>query len=229
MRTRHIGNPSPGRPVGDEAGESAPAPRLSVARRSGPAPVAAALVLHGGRSDSFAPVRPTQLAVLRVRLLAAALYRRVGGAGTAVYRLEFAVRGWNGEVASPVADARWALERIRADLGDVPVVLVGHSMGGRTALRVAGAPQVRGVVALAPWTPPGEPVAQLAGRRVLVAHGTADRITSPAQSREFTRRAAAAGADVEYVAVPGETHALLRRPRTWNGLVARGVAEGLNR
>ncbi|WP_438949092.1 LLM class flavin-dependent oxidoreductase, partial [Streptomyces harbinensis] len=41
--------------------------------------------------------------------------------------------------------------RLAARLGPVPVVLVGHSMGGRAALRAAGHPAVTGVVALAPW------------------------------------------------------------------------------
>ena len=43
----------------------------------------------------------------------------------------------------------------------MPVVVLGHSMGGRTACRVADHDLVRGVVALAPWLPPGESVADL--------------------------------------------------------------------
>ena len=37
----------------------------------------------------------------------------------------------------------------------MPVVLLGHSMGGRTAVAVADDPSVVGVVALAPWLPAG--------------------------------------------------------------------------
>ena len=61
---------------------------------------------------------------------------------------------------------------------DVPVVIVGHSMGARTGARVADDPSVRGLVALAPWFPPGEPVAALQGKDLVVAHGRRDRITS---------------------------------------------------
>jgi alpha-beta hydrolase superfamily lysophospholipase len=61
---------------------------------------------------------------------------------------------WNGDGADKVAEARWALHRTEVELGDVPVVLVGHSMGGRTACRSADDALVRGVVALAPWLPP---------------------------------------------------------------------------
>ncbi|MGR4852480.1 alpha/beta fold hydrolase [Streptomyces sp. LARHCF252] len=50
-------------------------------------------------------------------------------------------------------DARRALGELARRAGDVPVVLVGHSMGGRAALRAADAPQVRAVPALAPWCP----------------------------------------------------------------------------
>jgi rhodanese-related sulfurtransferase len=39
----------------------------------------------------------------------------------------------------------------------VEVVLVGHSMGRRAALRAGGDPQVAAVCALAPWTPPSTP------------------------------------------------------------------------
>ena len=53
-------------------------------------------------------------------------------------------------------------------------------MGARAAMRAAGHPAVSAVAGLAPWLALGEPVEQLAGRWVLVAHGTADVITSPA-------------------------------------------------
>ena len=100
-------------------------------------------------------------------------------------------------------------------------------MGGRTALRVADDAGVREVVALAPWLEPADPVRQLRGRQVLIAHGTADRITSPAASKAYARRAEAVAAGVEYVEIPGETHAMLRAVRTWNRLAIRGVRDGL--
>jgi alpha-beta hydrolase superfamily lysophospholipase len=200
-------------------------PLLSVRAASGRL-AGSVLVLHGGQEVSRAPVTPRQLPVLRMVPIAAAVHRRVARLGVQVVSLQFAVRGWNGEEASPVADARWALDRIRERAGG-PVVVIGHSMGGRTAMRVGGEPDVRGVVGLAPWLPPGEPVQQLAGRRILIGHGTLDRITSPIDSQRFLQRARDVAESVEYVPVPGEGHALLLRAGTWNRLAVRGVREGL--
>jgi dienelactone hydrolase len=135
--------------------------------------------------------------------------------------LRYRYRGWNGEEMSPVADAEWGLRYIRARHGSAPIVLVGHSMGGRTALRVAGDEAVLGVVALAPWLPDGEPVDQLVGREVLLAHGNLDRITSPGASRRFAERAESVAKRVDYVTVRGDAHAMLLRPATWHRLVAR--------
>ena len=93
-------------------------------------------------------------------------------------------------------------------------------MGGRAALRAAGHPRVTGVVALAPWVPEGEPVSQLCGRSVLVAHGSADRVTSPELSRSFAQRAQEDGIDLEYRVIPRGDHAMLRSARVWHALAA---------
>lgn len=72
------------------------------------------------------------------------------------------VAGWNDPQApSPVPDARQVLARLPELVGDVPVVLLGHSMGARTAVAVADDPRVLGVVGLAPWLPEHEPVRTL--------------------------------------------------------------------
>ena len=147
--------------------------RTAVATVSG-----AVVVAHGGRSVSTDPVTRVQPAVLRMVPFARAIRHALRGSGVAVYRPRFQLRGWNGELASPVADLREVLDRIGARFGPVPVVLVGHSMGARAALRAAGHPLVAAVAGLAPWLPSGEPVDQLAGRRILLAHGTADRVTA---------------------------------------------------
>lgn len=182
-----------------------------------------ALVLQGGRVHSRMRSRGRQLASLRMLPFARAIRR----AGVPAYRLRYRFRGWNGDGSTPdpVSDARWALDEIRRRHGDdVPIVLVGHSMGGRTALWVAGDAQVAGVVALAPWCEAADPVDQLAGQDVLIAHGTRDRITSPAGSLGYARRAVAAGAGVRRLEVEGETHAMLRRPTFWDRLVADFVS-----
>jgi alpha-beta hydrolase superfamily lysophospholipase len=185
-----------------------------------------ALVLHGGRSQSTAAVRSRQLAVLRMLPFARALARAGARDGLAVARLRFAVRGWNGELRSPVADVEHALDELARRYPGVPCVLVGHSMGGRAALYAAGYPSVAGVVALAPWLERGDPVAQLAGRRVLIAHGTLDRTTSARGSADYAAAARAAGATVTYVGVSAESHAMLRRAVVWHRL-ATGYVMGV--
>ncbi|MGB3439610.1 MAG: alpha/beta fold hydrolase [Actinophytocola sp.] len=178
----------------------------------------AVLVLHGGQENSTAPSAPWHPAYLRMIPFARDLRR---APGVAVWQLCNRYRGWNAPALDPVADARWALGRLRETHPDVPVALVGHSMGGRVALRVADDPAVVGVCALAPWTPDGEPVAQLAGRTVLIAHGDRDRMTDPALSFSYARRAKDVTDAVARFDVLGEGHALLRRYGEWTRLVRR--------
>jgi pimeloyl-ACP methyl ester carboxylesterase len=179
---------------------------------------AVALVLPGGKADSFDPTDPRQLTAVRMRPFARSLHRRGSSHGLAVWSVRYRYRGWNGTDMSPVHDAAWALDEVRRRHGDVPVVLVGHSMGGRTAMRVAGDASVRGVVGLAPWLPDGEPVEQLRDRRVLVAHGNADAVTSPRSARRFVDRAATVAASASFVTVRGDMHAMLFRWQTWHRL-----------
>jgi predicted esterase len=184
-----------------------------------------ALLLPGGAANSLAPTGDRDLAGTRMRPIATALQRSGARSGVAVWSLRYELRGWNGAQMSPVADALWALEEIRRRHDDVPVALVGHSMGGRTAMRVAADPSVVAIVGLAPWLPDGEPVDSLAGRRALVLHGTLDRVTSAAASRRFSERARAVGATVDYVAMRGETHAMVLRARTWHRLTTTYVLD----
>jgi pimeloyl-ACP methyl ester carboxylesterase len=135
-----------------------------------------------------------------------------------VARLRYDVRGWNGDLRSPVGDARTALARLADRFPDVPVALVGHSMGGRTAVHVADDPGVRAVVGLAPWIEKGEPVETMTGRRLLIVHGDRDRITNPQSSAAYARSAAAVAESASYVTVRGERHAMLRRPAIWHRL-----------
>lgn len=179
---------------------------------------AVALVLHGGKVVSRRRTRGWQLAVLRLVPFADAIARAGGPAGVAVGRVLFAQRGWNREVASPVADLEAVLGDVRQRYGDVPVVLVGHSMGGRAALRAAGDPSVRGAVALAPWVDRGDPVGQLTGRALVVVHGDRDRWTDAQASRAFVERARAVAGEVGYVAVRGDGHGMLRRAALWHDL-----------
>lgn len=201
--------------------------RAVLGRPRGDGPLSGAvLVLHGGKVRSTEPVRPTNLAYLRMRPFVGAVDRRAaregvggrGGIGALLLRDRF--RGWNGAQADPVTDALWALGQIEQRYGPIPVVLLGHSMGARAALRAAGHPTVTGVVALAPWLPEDEPVAQLDGRRVLIAHGDLDTITDPVKSRAYAELARAEGVDVEYRVIPGGKHAMLSDAPTWHALAA---------
>lgn len=123
----------------------------------------------------------------------------------------------------------------------VPVVSVGHSVGGQLALLTAA--RVDAVVALAPVTdlartreeglgedavrgvipePPeerpqayaeGSPLHQLpVGRPTLLVHGDADTRVPLAHSEDYLRRATELGERVELTVVPGLDHLALIRP-----------------
>ncbi|WP_216216497.1 alpha/beta hydrolase [Amycolatopsis aidingensis] len=202
-------------------------PSLSRWRATGQAR-AVVLVLHGGAEWGDTVVRPWRLAFLRMVPFAMALHRAAGPHGVHVALLRNRVRGWNDPRQDPVRDARWALERVRAEHPGLPVLLVGHSMGGRAALRVADDPAVTGVCALAPWTPEDEPVRPVRGRTVVLAHGTRDRVTSPAHSHAYGSRAAGTAARLARFEVSAEGHAMLRRPAVWSTLVRAFAVETLD-
>ncbi|GAA2750420.1 MULTISPECIES: alpha/beta fold hydrolase [Kitasatospora] len=183
-------------------------------------PTAAVLVLHGGQEyGEHAPGR-VNLPGLRMRGFARSVERGTAGAGVAVGVVRYRCRGWNGDRADAAQDALAALSDLAEELGPVPTVLIGHSMGGRAALRAGGHPCVTGVVALAPWCPRDEPTGHLAGHRVLMLHGDRDRVTSPADTDLFAARARAAGAQVAGYRVTGSGHTLLRRAADWHRTTA---------
>ena len=179
---------------------------------------AVAVVLPGGRADSFEPTAARNLSGVRMRPFAASLQRDGARHGLAVWSLRYRVRGWNGELASPLADVTSVLDEVRSRHADVPVVLVGHSMGGRVAMRLAGDRSVVAAVGLAPWLPNGEPVEQLSGRQVLLVHGDRDGVTSPRATQRFAERAAAIASHLDLVIVRGERHGMVLRARIWHRL-----------
>lgn len=187
-------------------------------------PRVAALLLHGGSEHNLEPMPSLGLAYLRMVPFARDLARLDG---VAVFQLRNRVRGWNEPDLDPVRDARWAIGEIRTRFPGVPIVLIGHSMGGRVAFRAAGDPAVVAVCALAPWCEPADPVDQLAGRAVFAAHGKLDRVTDPRATRDYTRRAQAVAKQVAVRWVDGETHSMMCRPRLWNDLVRQFVTRQL--
>jgi pimeloyl-ACP methyl ester carboxylesterase len=146
------------------------------------------------------------------------LARSLAAAGTAeglvVHVVHYGRRGWNGTEAHLAADAGWAAEEVLRRYGDVPVCLVGHGMGGRAGLRAAGHSAVNSVLAMAPWLPEDdraaepEPVQQLAGRRVLIMHGTNDARTDPELSFRLAERAKKTSGDICRFEVHSDGHAL---------------------
>lgn len=178
------------------------------------------LLAHGGKESSYQAPRRRGGPVTRVRMIARAVAPLLAPHGVVVHTLCFRYQGWNGDERAPVPDVRWAVARLAERYGDhVPLVLGGHSLGGRAVVNAADAPGVVGVLGLAPWLPAAEPTGQLAGRRLLLAHGTRDKITSPRSSYEYAVRARAEGHDVARIVLPGSGHTLLSRARDWNRLV----------
>ena len=177
---------------------------------------AIALFCHGGTAASEQPPRDYALSLIRMRAVEQFVRGTTSDRGVATFLLRYRVAGWNGSAADAFADVRWALEKLRAEYGaDVPVVLVGHSMGGRAALRAGGDDQVAGVCGLAPWTPPEEPVDHLRGKTVTILHGTGDRWVPAALSERFALRAREHGVPVARFTTPGG-HSMLRGAHRWH-------------
>jgi len=65
----------------------------------------------------------------------------------------------------------------------------------------------------------GEPAGQLAGRRVLLAHGSADTVTRPGDTWAYAGRARAV-TSVTALEVRGGDHPMLRRASLWHAIAA---------
>ncbi|MGZ4505895.1 MAG: alpha/beta fold hydrolase [Blastococcus sp.] len=192
-----------------------PEPALEIHPGHGPLR-AVAVFCHGGTATSVEPPRDYALSLVRMRAFEQFVRHSAGDRGVGTYLVRYRVAGWNGPAADPYADVAWTIEQIRAEHGaHVPVVLVGHSMGGRAALRAGGDPQVAAVCALAPWTPPGEPVEHLRGRTVTILHGRTDRWVPARLSADFALRARESGVRVARFTAPGG-HSMLRGAQRWH-------------
>ncbi|MBV1945533.1 alpha/beta hydrolase [Streptomyces sp. BV129] len=181
----------------------------------GPVPTSvsgAVLLLPGGDETSTRRPSPLLPGTL-VRALARSLARAGQAEGLAVHPVHYRYRGWNGTEAHLAADAAWAADEVVRRYGDVPVCLVGLDMGGRAALGAGGHEAVNSVVAIAPWLPEeggeaDEPVKQLVGRRVLIAHGTNDERCDPELSFRLAARAKKVNREVCRFEVHSDGHGL---------------------
>ncbi len=184
------------------------------------------LVLHGGGEHGRRPVTWRSSAVLRMWPFATAI-ERAGGGDLAVVRLKNSVVGWNGDDTSPVHDARWALDAVRGEYPHLPIALVGHSMGGRVALRLAGEDGVRVLVGLAPWVHESDEPRGGPGLTALLMHGTLDRTTDPRATEQMAALMRERGVDARYRPVPRSGHAMLIRAPLWHREAATFVSEAL--
>lgn len=198
-----------------------PAPSLRRADVPG-APRGIVLVLHGGKQRSEQVVDGRSASWRRCLSLQRAIAPALHEAGVGSWLLRYRHRGWNGGTG-PVDDARWALAEVRRAYDDVPVVLLGHSMGARTAVHIAADPAVVGVVGLAPWWPADETVDGLAGRHLVAAHGRRDRITSYRATAAYVERARSVAASASLHDMGQVGHYLLRHVGAWNDLARSSV------
>lgn len=132
-----------------------------------------------------------------------------------------------GDQAHPLRDVHWALGQLRDRFStQIPVCLVGHSLGGRAALLAAREPAVVSAVALAPWVLPSDAPHGIDGKAILIVHGDRDRIASPSRSAQLARRMSD-HARVDYITVPGGKHAMLRRHNEFSGPAAEFACASL--
>jgi dienelactone hydrolase len=185
------------------------------------------LVLPGGRVRSDEASRWWQLANVRMMLVAAALRLRLGR-GVEVRRVQYRLRGWNSPRYDAVVDAGAALDVACSRFEPKSIVLVGHSMGGRVAARLAAGGRVGAVVALAPYWPRDDGDQIPASTRLLVVHGTTDTRTDPEASRIQTLRAQQRGVDAQWVGIDGVGHYMVRRYFEWHRRTVDFVADYLS-
>ena len=186
-------------------------------------PRAVVLVLHGGKPRSRLAVDGRSASWRRALWLQRSIAHQAHGAGASVWLVRYRERGWN--AGDRLADARWALDRLREVHGDVPVVLLGHSMGARVAVHVADDRWVMGVVGLAPWWSATDPVRTLSGRTLRAAHGRRDRITSFRETARYVERARTVADSAELEDMGPLGHYMLTGSRRWHDVALRSVLE----
>ncbi|TDC18625.1 alpha/beta hydrolase, partial [Kribbella albertanoniae] len=179
------------------------------------------LLAHGGYERSHKNPHLWRGPILRMWPFAAALRTAIPSAAVGLMRYRY--RGWN-DVGDPALDLRAVLDELPSLIGRV--VLIGHSMGGRTVVRAGDHPRVAGVLGLAPWLPLKDPLVAVRPP-VMFAHGNDDTVTSPAETLAYANRLRTAGTPATVILLPGESHSLLHRPTDWNTLVTTFTQQAL--
>ncbi len=153
----------------------------------------------------------------------------------AFLEVRYRIKSWN-QLEMCAEDAAAAIDEAVAG-GARETILLGYSMGGAVAIKVAGHASVSTVIGLAPWIPDRLGLRGLHGRRLTVFHGALDRYlpgipgVSPANSKRGFDRAVAEGVEATYTLIRGGIHPIaLRAPsgeivsapraRRWASLVA---------
>lgn len=185
------------------------------------------LVLPGGTDDSRKPFSAWQGSALRMYPFTWSLRLRYGRS-VRVHQVQYRVYGWNGEDNSPMLPARAALDEMCRRHPGVPVVAIGHSMGGRVAAQLAADRRVIGVLALAPWWQHADWRHIQPGARVVAVHGDADERTFAKRTRKGIDELSAQGVDAEYINVPDGDHAMLDHVGLWQRSALDFVGERLS-
>ncbi|MGB3708136.1 alpha/beta hydrolase [Gordonia sp. (in: high G+C Gram-positive bacteria)] len=199
---------------------------LAPVRSALPAPEAAVLVLPGGTDFSYRRFSPLQGSAVRMYPFTASIQARFGPR-VRVRQAQYRVYGWNGAQASPMPYARAALDRLANSYPDVPVIVIGHSMGGRIAAHLGADPRVTGILALAPWWQFADWQYIRDGVRVRAIHGDADTVTRAPRTRKGIAELAARGFDAEFVSIPGGGHPMLDHVGLWQRQALDFVANTL--
>lgn len=191
-------------------------------------PRALVILVHGGLVRSKLPVSDSNLSIgwALMRTYQDRLSTHFAARDVEVWALLHRYAGWNSDShPSPVPDLEWALDEARRLRPGVPVVLVGHSMGARTCLRVAEDPSIAGLVALCPWYPADEVVPPM-GMPLRVAFAEWDWDCPYPSMKEFLEKARGT-VDLHVHNMGKDTHYMFRSKRwqeyllgTVNALVA---------
>ena len=184
------------------------------------------LMLPGGTDSSYRRFSPWQASALRMYPFSWSIRARFGRS-VIVRDVRYRVCGWNGGQASPMLYARKALDDVTARYPGVPVVVIGHSMGGRVGAQLADDPRVVGLLALAPWWQYADWRFIRDGVRVVAMHGTADERTYPRRTATGVDELIARGIDATFVPVPDGDHAMLDHIGLWQKAALDFVADTL--